>query len=332
MVPRLFATQTAYATPLGSMSISAAANSDRLMSVPFARNAVWSGSVSSLSGNNITISGTPNWTSNAFASSAYHYVRMLSGAQKGQYFSILSNSADTLSVDPAGLNLGSISPGDTAEVAPYWTLGTLFPGTDAGISFVSSTSAMARQTEILLFDPNYVGINPSASSVYYHFNGAWRRVGTNLAISFDNTILYPDIYFIQRNKATATNLRTIGRVQPAALGTILVANSAQNDNSTALAYPRDVTLNGSGLINSGFSATVSPLNRQDQLLWYDPTLTGINNSASAIYIFYNGAWRKIGANLTLDFGNSVTLKAGYGYIIRKAANGTTAPWVFQTGF
>lgn len=156
-------------------------------------------------------------------------------------------------------------------------------------------------------------------------------MGANVALSFDDAVIYPDVYFMQRNKAAETHLVSTGRVQPSALGTILVGSTAQNDNIVALAHPIDATLNQSGLMVSGFTASTSVLSRKDELLWFNPASTGINNSASALYIHYNGAWRKVGANVTYDFGDSVTLKAGHGFIIRKAANGTTAPWVFATG-
>lgn len=327
------AVDVAYAPPVGGMTIPAAANTDAFVSVALATNAAWVGKVVNVSGSDITVSSTPIWSANAFVSSGYHYARMLSGAQKGHYFSIIANSANTLSVDPAGLNLGALTAGDTLEIAPYWTLGTLYPGAKAGASFISSASPLARQTEILFYDADATGINRSASATYYYYGGAWRKTGASTSNSYDNTIIYPDSYFIQRNKAATTALVYVGRVQPASVGTVLVAvASTQNDNYVALAYPVGVTLNASGLASSSFTASPSPLSIKDQLLWFDPAGTGTNRSASATYYYYNSGWRKIGASAATDFGASVILTAGNGFVIRKAANSTTAPWVFDTGF
>lgn len=315
------------------MTIPAAANTDSFVSVALINNAKWVGTVASVSGSNITVAGAPGWSVDTFISPSYHYVRFLSGAQKGHFVSIIGNTSDTLSVDAAGLNMGALVAGDAMEVTPYWTLGTLYPAAKAGTSFIASASSLSRQTEVLVYDATSTGINRSASATYYFFNGAWRKVGVAATTSFNNTILYPDTYFIQRNKAAATSLVYMGRVQPASAGTILVATTGtQNDNHVALAYPVNVTLNASGLAASGFTASLSALSRKDELLWTDPAGTGNNRAASATYYYYNGAWRKVGSPATTDFGATVQLIAGNGFIIRKASNGTTAPWVFNTGY
>jgi uncharacterized protein (TIGR02597 family) len=323
----VFAADTAYSPPVGGMTLPAAASTDTFVSVTLATNAAWVGTVASVSGSDITVAGAPGWSANAFVTPGYHYARLLSGAQAGHYFSIISNSADTLSVDASGLNLSSIAASDKMEIAPYWTLGTLYPASQAGTAFTASTGSY--QTQLLAFDATSTGINRSASAVYYFYSGHWRQVGKSVGISYDNTIVYPDTYIIQRNTAAATALIHTGRVQRGSLGTILEATaSAQNDNFVALAYPLDVTLNGTGLATSAFTASVSGY--KDQLLWFDPAGTGINRSATYTYYYYNGAWRRVGASTSTDFGATV-LKAGSGFIIRKAANGVTAPWVFSTG-
>lgn len=328
----LFAVETAYSPPVGGMTLPAAASTDTFVSVALATNAAWVGTVASVSGSDITVSGAPGWMANAFVTPGYHYARLLSGAQAGHYVSIISNSADTLSVDAAGLNLSTIAATDKIEIAPYWTLGTLYPASQAGISFVASASPLSQQTLLLFFDATTTGINRSASAIYFFYNGAWRKSGSAITTSFNGTIIYPDIYFIHRNKAAATSLVYTGRVQPGSLTTILEAASTQNDNFVALAYPANVTLNQSGLASSGFTASVSPLSQADQLLWFDPNGTGTNRSASAIYFYYNGGWRKSGASVATDFGDTTLLTAGNGFIIRKKANGSTADWVFSTGF
>lgn len=123
----MHAADMTYGSPVGGVTITAPADSDRIISVPFVRKANWSGVVGTISGTDITVAGAPNWTTNAFSSSGYHYARMLTGAQKGHYFSIISNTATTLTVDAAGLNLSLISGGGIAwrsrligHLAPYF--------------------------------------------------------------------------------------------------------------------------------------------------------------------------------------------------------------------
>jgi uncharacterized protein (TIGR02597 family) len=323
------ATTTAYSPPVGGMTIPAAATTDNFVSVALTNPAAWVGTVASVSGSDITVSGTPGWGTNAFASGTYYYVRMLSGAQKGHFFSITANGSGDVTIDNAGLNLSVINPGDTMEIVQYWTLGTLYPASQAGVSFTASPTVFSIKTQMLFFDATSTGINRSASAIYFFLNGHWRKVG-DVSNSYDNTIIFPDTYFVQRNSTSATVLTCVGRVQPGFLGTILTATSSvQNDNFVALAYPVNVTLSSSGLASSGFTATTSVFHINDEILWFDPSSTGINHSANAIYFYYNNAWRKVG-DVANDYGATV-LPAGSGFIIRKAANGATSAWVFSTG-
>lgn len=58
---------------------------------------------------------------------------------------------------------------------------------------------------------------------------------------------------------------------------------------------------------------------------------GYNRTPAAVYLYRNGAWRKVGAAADADFGG-VTLNPGEGFIIRKAATSTDLLWTFLTGF
>jgi uncharacterized protein (TIGR02597 family) len=309
---------------------TAAANSDTRVSPTLARPPAARGTVASVTGSTVSVSGSPGWSTNAFVTANTHYVRFLSGALRGQFLIITANSAASLTVDSAGLNLATLAAGDTFEVTPFWTLGTLFPASLAGTAFTATTSPFLPQTQLLFFDGNGTGINRAANAIYFFYNGAWRKSGANIGTSFDSTLIYPDSYFIQRNKTTGTSLSYVGRVQPSALGTILEAATTQNDNYVSISFPMDITLANSGLAASGFQVTTSTFQVKDQLLWFDPAGTGINRAADGVFFYFNGAWRKSGQPVTSDFGSTV-LKAGAGFIVRKASNGTSATSTYLTG-
>jgi uncharacterized protein (TIGR02597 family) len=313
----------------GYLKISAPSTTDTPISPVFARDTIWRSTVASVSGSTITVSGTPGWTAGALApgTDTYH-VRLTSGALKGQFLTITGNAAGSVTVDSAGLDLASLTAGDTLEIAPYWTLGTLYPAGDAGTKFIASSSPGSRETELLFYNTN-TGINRAPSTSYYFYNGAWRKVGASASISFDSTLIYPDAYFIQRNKSAATSVVLTGRVLPAFVSTILEGAATQNDNYIALAYPVDITLTQSGLAANGFAASSSPGSITDRLLVFDPAITGYNRAPSATYYYYNSGWRKVGASASTDF-SSVTIPAGSGFIIRKAANSTSSTWQFDT--
>lgn len=315
----------------GYLRISAAANTDTPITTTFARPSIWRSAISSVSGSTITVNGAPAWTASSLApGTSTYYARFTSGALNGQFVTVTDNGTSSITVDAAGLNLGSVVAGDTLEITPYWTLATLYPASDAGTSFVASSSPLVLQTQLLFYDASATGTNRAPTSTYYFYNGSWRKFGSSVATSFDNTIVYPDSYFIQRNTASATALTLSGRVMNGYIGTVLEgASGKQNDNYVGLAFPADTTLTATGLASSGFTASNSPLNIADQLLVFSPTGTGYNRSASATYYYYNNGWRKFGSPVASDFGSDI-IPAGSGFIIRKAANAAAIAWQFNT--
>jgi uncharacterized protein (TIGR02597 family) len=85
------------------------------------------------------------------------------------------------------------------------------------------------------------------------------------------------------------------------------------------------------LITSGAFTASNPSGPRtgDELLVFDNTAAVINKSASAIYFYRNGAWRKVGAaNATDDFGSTIVFGPTGGVIIRKATTvaGSSTNW------
>lgn len=316
-----------YSPVAAAFQSTAPASTDSLVSMPVSRPAVYIGGISAVTGTTLTVLGTPGWTPGAFAAdagNAPHYVRLLSGALAGQALTVVTNGTNTLTVEDAGLNLAQVAPDDRVELVPYWTLGTLYPASSAGVAFTPSTSPVLRGTEILLPNHAGTGINRAPSSSFYFFNGAWRRVGSVPAQSFDRTVLPPDTYHLHRNKATATLVTRTGWVAQDALATVLeTAAATANDNYVALAFPESVTLGNSNLIASG------AVMAGDQVLLYTAGQTGINRIPSQIYYHAEGAWRKVGASTTESF-DQVLLPAGEGFIVRKAAGASPAVWTFES--
>ncbi|MGC4071336.1 MAG: TIGR02597 family protein [Nibricoccus sp.] len=323
---------TATTDPVGYNTISLLANSDTYVSVPFSRPAAFVGQISSFSGNVITVAGTPGFTASQFvyasgSQSNTYYAFIRSGAKEGNYYTIIANGTNTLTVDLAGDTLTGIVANEAISIIPYWTLGTLFPASDAGVSFIVTVSNPSPQTQILIPDLTSTGINLSVSKVYRYRSGSWKLVG-GLNPSYDDDILIPDSYFIVRNAATGTVFTQTGSVVVKKTTTPLITNvGSKQDNSVALTRPIPVSLNDSGLISSGAFVASNPTGPRtgDELLVVDNTTTGINKSVSAVYFYRNGAWRKVGAaDANSDFGATIVFGPGSGVIIRKAATATGA--------
>lgn len=326
---------TATTDPVGYNTISLLANSDTYVSVPFHRPAAFVGQVSSFSGNVITVAGTPGWTASQFVyasgtQSNTYYLFIRSGTKEGNYYTVTANAANTLTIDLAGDTLTGLAANDSISVIPYWTLGTLFPNTDVGVSFTASVAPGVALTEIQIPDAQTAGINLAVSRRYFYYNSAWRQIGQSLSVSKNDDLLVPDSYFIVRNSANSGTLTQTGSVVMQKTAIILdTETSTKQDNAISLIRPIPVTLNQSGLISSGaFAASLSPGARTDELLVYDNTVAAKNKAASARYFYYNNAWRKVGEDLSLDFGSTVVFGPGTGVQIRKGTtpSGASAVW------
>jgi uncharacterized protein (TIGR02597 family) len=392
---------TAATAPVGFVSTPVLANSDTLMTIPFARPAVFAGGIGSISGNTITVASSPAWTANQFVyaqgvqSNTYYAIvgpnpatvtgtvsvtngstavtgsgtaftsqiavndelvvnglaysvsavpsstsltlaRAYAGSsaaavsatydhspKEGSWYTVTANGTNTLTVNLNGDSLGAVAAGTTISLVPFWTLGTAFPASAAGTSYIDSTTPKSPQTLVLMPDLTSEGINLAASASYFHYNGSWRLSGADPTVVYDDTVLPPSNYFTVRNSATATTFTPCGAVSINRLTIPLNTQpSTQQDNAVAVARPIGVDLNDTDLVSSGaFVASTSIKSPADLLLTYDNTVVGENKSAAAIYFYYNGAWRQAGADSTVDYGSTV-IPAGSALTIRKAANNT----------
>lgn len=332
---------TAASTPAGFVTISCPANSDTRIAPPLTRPPEFTGAVTNpLPGatNVVTVAGTPGWTANQFVYAAgtqpktYYAIfgpATAAYAAEGKFFTVTANTSNTLTLDLAGDDISSVPVNAQIQLIPYWTLGTLFPAADAGVSYVISTSSLNRQTEILIPNHAGVGTNTGTAAIYFYLNTAWRKVGQPATTSFNDDILSPADNFIVRNKATGTTLTNLGGVEVKKVTTALgTQTSGKQDNYVGMVRPVDVQIGQLGLISSGaFQASTSSLNRTDELLVFDNAAAGFNKPASAVYFYFNSAWRKVGQPVTSAFDTDV-IPAGAGFVIRKnaTAGGTTAFW------
>jgi uncharacterized protein (TIGR02597 family) len=308
--------------PVGFVKTTVLGNSDGLVSVPFSRAPSFMGLVQGVAADTITVAGAPF---NGNDLSEAYYVRILTGAKRGVWTTILSNGDNTLTVEDAGA-LNGVAQGDRFGVYPHQTLDSIFPASLAGIAYQVTTSPLSRKTEVLAMDLAGQGINRSPLSSYYYYNGAWRLVGGSAAEDQGGTVLYPETPMMVRNKNNAQNLSclTLGHVVMSAVGRGLPTLSIQNDLFGATGRPVTMTLNELQLGGTpAFVSTTSTLSRKDQLLVFDNAEAGQNKSPVATYYYLNAAgnvgWRLVGGSATADVGDDPVLELGSGFIIRKVA-------------
>ena len=307
------ATQTygveAVTNPVGVIQKTALGDSDTALSIPLKLPAEFNGVVSGApAGSTVTAAGSPGWTADEWAGGGY-YAFLRSGAAAGNYATITANDADSLTLDVE--DLIDVVDGNSFSIHPYWTLGLLFPGGD-GVN--PSTSHVERDSEIFMPDSSSIGINLAAESTFYYYDGAFRRVGAALDSVHDDTILYPDSYFILRNNtSSSTTVTFTGEVVMGDLGLpILFQDDGQQDNIVGLQRPIEMSLDESGLASSGaFEAG-------DELLVWDDTVAAKNRLASTATVYtWSGAIWQIN-NAGDDVGSDLVFTPGKGFIIRKA--------------
>ena len=331
--------QEATTTPVGAVTVALKANSDTLVSFPFPRSISNQGSVQSIVGNLISITPDSPMTPNQYVYQAgvqpnTYYIQVKSGGAKGQYSTVAGNSDTSITTEFEPDILASVSAGDRVAIYPYWTLGTVFPASDAGLSFVSSTSNLGsgRRTEILVPNAASVGVNKPAGSTYY-FNGFWRLQGS-ISANRNDDVLLPDSYMIVRgnNYSSDTELRFTGAVTEYQAISITSA-TILNDNQIGLPIPKNVTLDGLQLFQqAAFAASTSNLGsgRRDELLVYDSTSEiASKNRPSKATFYYNGFWRKQGEVGTNQ--NTTVIPAGSILVIRKYPTATAQvyDWLYS---
>jgi uncharacterized protein (TIGR02597 family) len=301
---------TAYTEPMGGLIITCPNNSDTMLTTPFHKPGVYTGLISSGSGNSVIVQGAPGWTTDEFVTSAAHYALICSGVLEGQALPILGNSTNTLTVDPGDSDLSTLTATDNLIIVPFWTLEALIG--------ISSPNGL----QILTYDLDFAGINLGASTVYTHYTTfGWYLGGTPSG----GVILHPGEAFILRNTSGSDfSLIFSGNVQGSTHRTQFHTLQADvnQDNHVGLTTPTDIALSDA---NIGYPG--------DQLLIFDNSTIGTNKAASDIITFYETfGWYRGGTKVDDpgDPANLLYLKAGQGYIYRKSSS--ISPSAFDWAF
>jgi uncharacterized protein (TIGR02597 family) len=329
--PRIYQFVTSFnaSDPAGVMPLAFPGNSDSYVSIPFTRPIADSRPIGSISGNVVTLANA-SWAPSQFVYAAgvqsnSYYARFDSGALEGRSYEIVSNDVNTVTIALGADSLAAAVAGDMVSIIPHWTLNSVFPNGDG---VLASPSPGNRFTEILFADTVSDGINLSSSKIYF-FNGSiWKQVGQG-AVNHGDDVVPDRSHFVARQNVGSNSVMT-------ALGSVIVTklalplraqSSAEQDNALGLMRSSPVSLNSSGLINSGaFQPSPLPGTRTDELLIFDNGAIAKNKSSSAVYYYWNSAWRRVGAG-TNDVGADAVFTPGSGFIIRKATNTTSAVWL-----
>ncbi|MBR4598030.1 MAG: TIGR02597 family protein [Opitutales bacterium] len=195
-----------YYSPICAAYNFSASQGDAFLTVPAARQIVFSGIVKSAEGGEIfaDLSGA---SADCFAKK--HYVKFVSGGLKGAWFKICANSLLSLELDISETDAAKISAGDEFKIIPFWTLDTLLP---EGAGLKKSEGEISGTECAYVFKFSYFdfggemripeGINRAPSSVFYFRKdaggGRWVLKGDPSLADCGGEILEPDCFLIVR--------------------------------------------------------------------------------------------------------------------------------------
>jgi uncharacterized protein (TIGR02597 family) len=325
--------------PVGFTTTSLLGSSDNFVSIPFTRPPEFIGRVASITmAGAITVTSTP-WSPSQFkyvqGTQSKHYYALIglgAGTKEGRTYPIIDNTNNSLNVMITPFDDASGIPANTqVEIIPYWTPATIFPASNAGVSFTPTTVPPTYQT--LLRVPDYTAAtydSPPAAEYYFSGDsntGHWQRV--NPAGIGDDDPLLPDGYFVVRNNngAPTRPLTNIGAVLLKKLSTMLASATNQNhtqDNPVSVVRPVGVGLDATGL-----GPADNSFGSGDRLLLFNNGVAAIGKSPSSTYYYDTAApipgWRLIGDTTSADRGADI-IPSGTGFVIRKASGALNAFW------
>ena len=299
---------TATTTPVGfvTRTIPAAVNSttpsNTTVSIPLYAAADYVSTVASIdSVSQFTLTGAA-WIAAQFAAStAPRLVRVKTStvvpANVGKFLLITANTTNQLTVAlPSGVaNINTVlSIGDTCEILPATTLGTVF-GTASSLPTLTAGATANSADNVLIW-------SGTGWDTYYWTgiagtpNNIWKKTGN---IDRSNTVIYPDeaVFVIRRDTSAAATVTLMG---------VVPSTYEQSDiepGSTFLSnrFPVDMTL------GTVINPTLPALNLQNIPGWVAGATA---NSADKVFIRGAGGWDTYYWTGTVGTPNNIWKRTG----------------------
>jgi uncharacterized protein (TIGR02597 family) len=311
-----------------------AQNTTSYFSAPLSSDPVYTGAVSTtvaVTANTIAVDdnpapfvNTPNGTqlANLATPSAPYFVKFLSGLQSGRVLLVTANTASSLTLDTTDHSIQtvalttssfSVAAGDTFEVFPGDTLGSLFGTNPSQSQFVlkGGTSSLFSDT-VSFYSPFLIRFQA------YFFNttaGFWEMSGTST--NANNTIIYPYSTFgiTRRSSEPAVSFTLMGRVPEVNRLIKTVGSNSVVYDSTG--YPVDMALSQLHLGNwtTGTSSIFA-----DTLSVWDPALLRFDT----YFQMSDSSWRRSGAGTTDQRNFVIPAGTTVLFVKRGTANGSTS--------
>lgn len=286
-----FAQTTVTTQPVGFVTLSCSAASDTFLSVPLTQPPQYVGPVTSVTGSTISFSAsTPGWTASQWtlATSGTTYYALVGPNPVALAGTVATVAGTNVITGSATTFTSQVHANDTLIVNSYGVYTVTAVNSDTSLTV--SVPALTSTSGLTATD-SAASANPNEGRLY--------------------TITANDTQSITVN----LNGDTISAV---AAGTQI----------TIIPYWTLATLFPASTSGTAFTPTTSLFSLKTELLIPNYAGTGINNSASQIYYFYNGAWRLFGDLSTNDHSNDVLQPNTY-FILRNPASAAASTLTVQ---
>ena len=222
-----------------------------------------------------------------------YFALVTAGALKGNFFTVVSNTAASLTIDPKGFNIPRRAI-LAVELLPYWTLAALFPSSMTNVSFIATTNASNVMSQVII-SPNYTvdSQQPQQAGQAYYFNAAISKwvSATNPGVAAGGSIVAPGayVYFVNPGSNSYPLLEFFsGRILTSPFD-LYFTSSSTNSIVTYFGLPRNSAykLSEIGFNNINFtpSTTKTLLGRRDVLILDDG-----HGGVGASYYGYRNQW------------------------------------------
>ncbi len=305
--------QSTYTDPVGVFKLEVPANATESFSVPLYRLPFARGVATGLTSNTVTDS-SKSWTVDQFVYASdgddRYYLEWTGGAAVGKHYEIVSNGADTLTVDPLDDDLtAEAAVGDPYMIVPFYRIRDIF-GEGSNVKLAGGDTAAIADNVLLWNGSNYDTIYFST----FFGENRWRYSGAGFA---DDAVIWPgEGFLVRRRQSTAVTITVSGSVPVGRRVTVFQGGALTLAGSE---FPADVTLADSELTNA------ESWNGGDTAALADVVHKWNGNGFDTYYFstfFGENIWREAGGGSAQD----VVLGAGEGFFLLEKNDSKVLDW------
>jgi uncharacterized protein (TIGR02597 family) len=256
--------QSVATTPVGAMTYALPATgavpaTNSQFAVVLSNPAVFSGAVSAVGTNTITVSGTPFTAGGLAQVGSPYFVKIVSGAQAGRSVLVTANTTSQVTVDTTDNSTATtdlttsgfaVAVGDKIEIVVGDTLASFFGDNTVGNPLILVGGNGALQADTIGI---YNKVTSKQDAYFYSTTLGYWRLSSNTA-NANNLVLYPETAYSMTRRAnrTASSFTVLGDV-PKVSQKIKFTPQATPSGSrtifTNLSFPANTTFGQLNLTN-----------------------------------------------------------------------------------